>query len=118
MIAHEVMHYMKRKNSGKQGWMALKLDMSKAYDRVEWDYLHAVLRKMGFNERITNLFMQCVMSARYKICHSGQEFGDIVPGRGLRQGDPLSSYLFLICTKGFSAILKKIEMMVLLEVSK
>lgn len=109
MIAYEVMHYMKRKNSGKQAWMALKLDMSKAYDRVEWGYLRDVLSKMGFNDRVVNLFMQCVTSARYKINHSGREFGNIIPGRGLRQGDPLSSYLFLICTEGFSALLKKYE---------
>lgn len=45
MIAQELMHYMKRKSTGKQGWMALKVDMSKAYDRVEWRFLEAVLKK-------------------------------------------------------------------------
>lgn len=88
MIAHEVMHYMKRKTTGKQGWMALKLDMSKAYDRVEWGYLRAILHKLGFNDAVVNLLLQCVTSARYRICHSEREFRDIVPSRGLRQGDP------------------------------
>lgn len=49
LIAHEVMHYMKRKTKGKEGWMALKLDMIVAYDRVDWSFLKAVLTKMGFD---------------------------------------------------------------------
>uniref|UniRef100_A0A803QSS3 Reverse transcriptase n=1 Tax=Cannabis sativa TaxID=3483 RepID=A0A803QSS3_CANSA len=51
MVAFEIMHYMKRKMVGRNGVMALKFDMSKAYDRVEWGYLRAVLTKMGANER-------------------------------------------------------------------
>lgn len=87
----------------------LKLDMSKACDRVEWGYLEAVLRKMGFNSKVVSLFMQFVTSVRYKLCHSSTIFGNIVPDRGLLQGDPLSSYLFLICTEGFSSIMKNYE---------
>uniref|UniRef100_A0A803PJ10 Reverse transcriptase domain-containing protein n=1 Tax=Cannabis sativa TaxID=3483 RepID=A0A803PJ10_CANSA len=109
MVAFEIMHYMKRKTAGRNGVMALKLDMSKAYDRVEWGYLQAVLTKMGFDNHTTSLLMSCVTSARYQIAHAGRLFGSITPGRGLRQGDPLSSYLFIICTEGFSALLKHYE---------
>lgn len=47
MIAYEVMHMLKRKRMGRDAYMALKLDMSKAYDRIEWGYLKAILIKMG-----------------------------------------------------------------------
>lgn len=109
MVAYEVMHFMKRKTSGKQAWMALKLDMSKAYDRVEWNFLKAVLHKMGFSEKVIQLFMACMSSVNYQINHAGRTFGHINPSRGLRQGDPLSSYLFLICIEGFTSLIHEYE---------
>lgn len=57
MVSFEVMHYLKRKKFGKEGYMALKLDMSKAYDRVEWVFLRSILLKMGFSNWWTHLIM-------------------------------------------------------------
>lgn len=51
LVAFETLHYMKTKCEGRRGFMAIKLDMSKAYDRVEWGYLSQVMRKMGFEEK-------------------------------------------------------------------
>uniref|UniRef100_A0A803QEK6 Reverse transcriptase domain-containing protein n=1 Tax=Cannabis sativa TaxID=3483 RepID=A0A803QEK6_CANSA len=69
LVSFEIMHYLKRKTKGKHGFMALKLDMSKAYDRLEWGYLRAVLLRMGFDGRWVNLIMQCVSSVSYSIVH-------------------------------------------------
>ena len=51
LIAHETLHYLKERRTGKMGYMALKLDISKAYDRIEWVYLERIMEKMGFSRR-------------------------------------------------------------------
>ncbi|KAL8125341.1 hypothetical protein AgCh_012871 [Apium graveolens] len=111
MVSYEIMHYMKRKKVGKDGYMALKLDMSRAYDRIEWEFLKAILRKMGFSAWWVNLVLRCVTTISYHIVHGDNIMGPIIPSRGLRQGDPLFPYLFIICAEGLSSLLRKYEEM-------
>ncbi|KAL6191896.1 hypothetical protein ACLB2K_038285 [Fragaria x ananassa] len=97
------------------GVMSLKLDMSKAYDRMEWVFLEAVLLRLGFNEDWVRLVMQCVSTVSYSFFINGKPCGSLKPSRGLRQGDPLSPYLFLLCAEVFSALLEKKASMGLLQ---
>ncbi|XP_073121701.1 uncharacterized protein [Henckelia pumila] len=105
MISFEISHYLNRKTQGKRGGAALKIDMSKAYDRVEWMFLRNMMLRLGFQQTWVDFVMKCVSLVRYKVVHNGYEIGPIIPKRGLRQGDPLSPYLFLICTEGLSSLI-------------
>ena len=92
---------------GKAGFMALKLNMSKAYDGVEWIFLEQIILRMGFREAWVALTMECITTVSYSILVNGEPKGLIKPSRGLRQGDPLSPYLFLFCAEGLNAILRR-----------
>lgn len=109
IVANEIIHHMKCKTKGTQGEVALKIDISKAYDRVDWGYLRAMMVKMGFSARWVAWIMLCVSSVSYSVMVNGDSVGLIFPGRGMRQGDLLFPYLFIICAEGLSALIKKAE---------
>ena len=87
--------------------MTIKLDMSKAYDRVEWKFLGRIMMHMGFCPTFVQWIMTCISTVSYSFNLNGQKVGCVKPSRGIRQGDPLSPYLFIICTEGLSNLLKK-----------
>ena len=106
LVAFETMHHISRKKGGKVGDMALKLDMSKAYDRVEWVWLEKIRRKLGFAKTWRGLAMKCVTSVNYAIKVNGCPLGSITPTMGICQRYPLLPYLFLLCAEGLSSLIK------------
>lgn len=105
LITYELTHYLMNKRGDDLGYVALKLDMSKAYDRVEWKFFENMMRRLGFVDPWIKLIMECTTSVSYRIKVNGELSTSFIPERGLQQGDPLSSYLFLLCAEAFSALL-------------
>lgn len=87
------------------GFMALKLDMSKAYDRVEWNFLDKVMERLGFDNKWKALIGCCIHSISFSIMVNGKPHGLFHPSKELRQGDPLSPYLFLLCVEGLHCLI-------------
>ena len=83
--------------------MVVKIDLEKAYDRLEWSFIKIVLEHFGFPPNIVNLIMNYVSTTSTVILFNGNKLDSFHPSRGIRQGDPISPYLFLLCMEFLGA---------------
>lgn len=89
--------------------MIIKLDISKVYDRVEWDFLRSVFIQFEMDSRFVELIMLCVSSISYSVLLNGSLYGAIRPERGIRQGDPLSPCLYICMAEAFIGLVAQVE---------
>lgn len=109
LISHEVLHFLKTSKASKRCSMAVKTDMSKAYDRLEWDFIEEVMIHLGFHSIWINWIMQCIKTVSYSFLVNGSAQGRVKPQRGIRQGEPLSPYIFILCSEVLSGLCRKAQ---------
>lgn len=105
ILAHEITEYIHHKKQGRKALFAPKLDMNKAYDRINWAFFVEVLRKMGFSPKWLDINLQCISTVSFTVLVNGGRLETFRPRCGLRQGDPLSPFLFILVSQGLSSAL-------------
>lgn len=108
IIAHEVVHKIK-KHKGNSGLILIKMDIKKAYDRLEWDCVMKALNAWGFSLEVQQIIRNCLDTVQYSLLLNGDISGTFSPSRGLRQGNLLSPFIFILCSELLTRLLLKEE---------
>ncbi|RVX05699.1 LINE-1 reverse transcriptase-like [Vitis vinifera] len=104
LIANEAIDSTLKNNESS---ILCKLDIEKAYDKVDWNFILTIMKKMGFGEKWIRWIQWCISTASFSVMINGTPMGFFQSSRGLRQGDPLSPYLFVIAMEVFSVFIKR-----------
>ncbi|WVZ69759.1 hypothetical protein U9M48_018494 [Paspalum notatum var. saurae] len=91
----EITHSFSLKNWNQQAFM-LKIDLAKAFDRIEWSFMKRALQRRGFSHHFCRLVHQCISTTSFSVIINGQPYRKFSAQRGIRQGWPLSPYLFVL----------------------
>ncbi|GKB48885.1 hypothetical protein Tco_0899638, partial [Tanacetum coccineum] len=105
LLTQEIMHNYHLNHGAPR--CAFKVDIQKAYDTVDWEFLRTILTGFGFHNRMVGWIMECVTSTSFSICINGSLHGYFKGKRGLRQGDPLSPYLFTLVMEILTLIIRR-----------
>jgi len=107
LIVFETLNYINKPMKKNIGYVGIKLDIAKAYDSLEWQFIHNTLTAMGFPPHIIKTIMLCITSVSFSILINGHPTSPFNPKRGIRQGDPLSPYIFILCVEVLSGLINK-----------
>jgi hypothetical protein len=95
-MVQEIIHSMTLSYS-KVGYMTIKIDLEKAYDRLEWSFIRHTLQFFNFPKRWIDLIMSCISTTSLSVLINGERLNEFASSRCIRQGDPLSPYIFILC---------------------
>ncbi|XP_061993910.1 uncharacterized protein LOC133711840 [Rosa rugosa] len=104
MVTQEILHKC-RYAKGKKGFLVWKIDLSKAYDKLNWNFINQVLYELQIPDQLTKLIMHCITSPSFQVILNGDLSDKFSAGRGVRQGDPLSPYIFVLCMEKLSHLI-------------
>ena len=107
VLINQELIYSIDKKKGKVGYMAIKVDLEKAYDRLEWSFIHKVLQGFHFPDQLIKVIMSCISSTSISILFNRGTLESFNPMRGIHQGDPLSPYIFILCIEYLGSLIDK-----------
>ena len=87
--------------------MAIKIDLEKTYDKLEWSFIRNMLIRENLPADLIDIIMSCISTISTSILFNGEAFDPIYPSRGIRQGDPLSPYLFILCMEFLGQLIEE-----------